>query len=187
MGKKKFNTVKAMAWFIIIVMTLSVLGVVGSSFFEDTNVPFETYNEFAFYNSSNSWTATINGKVYAFRNFPRNLEPISLPIDPINWLGTDKIYLGSKPNSEFNVQQQLILLSTIFQTSGIRPQLACTEEIGCPDIPIIDCSNNGVILRHGTETKISQENNCLILSASDNLELQKITERLIYRFLGVMQ
>ncbi len=187
MGKKKFNTVKAMAWFIIIVMTFSIMGYVGSSFFDDSGIVPENYNNIDFFNTSNSWTANIGGRVYAFQNYPGTLESLTLPIDPINWLGTEKIYLGYKPKGEFNVQQQLVLLSTIFQSNNVRPQLACTVEKDCPDIPIINCEKNGLILKQSDISKISKQDNCLVLSAPDTSELQKLTERLIYRLLGVMQ
>ncbi|NQV91793.1 hypothetical protein HQ489_04940 [Candidatus Woesearchaeota archaeon] len=183
------NKVKAMAWFIIIIMSFSILGFVGGSFFtaaatadQDT----ETYNGNLLFKSSTYWGINSNGQWYYFSNHPKDLESIALPIDPLTWLGTPKLYIAYKPNDNINTTEQITQLSSMFAQYGTRIQSACTVDEGCPDIPLIKCDAPGIILQHADSTALIQEQECLTLNAANDEDLQKLTERLIYRFLGIM-
>ena len=179
------NYTKVMAWFIIIVMALSVLGYVGGSFFSntDTNNKME-YNGFRLLKTNEQWTLKIADNKYNFQYSPPELENLSLPAG-INF-NTAKIYLGFQPGHEVEVGRYINALAATIYNNNILAQQACIVEDGCPDIPIIDCENKkGVILKSGT-AGFSQVDNCLVLKAEDGAEMQKLTERLIYQLLGVM-
>lgn len=174
---------KTTAWFIIILMSLSVIGYVGGSFFIKDTTPQIKYNGFTLTKNGNYWQLVGGNKVYNFLNSPQDLESFSIPVDISSW--QDKVYLGYSPNNPFNVQPQLLQLTTILYDLNIRPQPACLVEHGCPDIPLLNCQQPGIVLKQGPTT-LSVDQNCLVLSAPDTIELQKITERLIYHLLGVM-
>ena len=183
------DKIKAMAWFIIIIMSLSILGFVGGSFFTAAATyegDTENYNGNILFKSSSSWSINSNGQWYYFDNHPKDLESIALPIDPLTWLGTPKLYIAYKPNDTIDVVQQMSQLSSMFGQYGTRIQQSCTTEEGCPDIPLIKCDSPGVIFQSADSTAIIQEQECLTLNAANDEDMQKLTERLIYRFLGVM-
>jgi len=191
MAKKRFDTKKAMGWFIIIVMVLGMGGLFGAGLFsEDGNhqVSSEEYNGFTFYRQYTQWKLTVNGKDYGFNYLPQELENVTLGSDISNWRGSDKVYLAYVPGDTLDSKSFFNLLSAVLYTNNIRPQEACAEEEGCGDIPIIDCENNqGVIFKSGEEFIVHSEGNCVMVEAVDVLELQRATERIIYGFLGVMQ
>jgi len=183
------DKVKVMAWFIIIIMSLSIVGFVGGSFFtgaatadQDT----EYYNGNVLFKSANYWSVNSNDQWYYFSNHPKDLESITLPIDPLDWLGIPKLYLAYRPNDSINTAQQISQIASMYSQYGTRIQQSCTREEGCPDIPLIKCDVPGIILQHADSTFIIQEQQCLTLNAANEEDLQKLTERLIYRFLGVM-
>jgi hypothetical protein len=178
------DTTKIMAWIIIILMTVSVLGVVGGSFFsEDGN---EKYNGFTFINTNNYWSLRINGEEYSFQYLPTELENLTLPAESLDF-SLGKVYLGFKPADTINWEGSLNLLAFTLYKQNIMPQESCLIEEGCPDIPIINCQENpGIIIVSGDETSYTQDQKCLIMTATDNQELTKLTERLIYKLLGVM-
>jgi hypothetical protein len=183
------DKIKAMAWFIIIVMSLSILGFVGGSFFTAAATyegDSEEYNGNLLFKSSSYWSINSNGQWYYFSNHPKDLESIELPIDPLTWLGTPKLYIAYKPNDTIDTAQQISQVSSLFGQYSTRIQQACTTEEGCPDIPIITCDSPGIIFQSADSTAIIQEQECLKLHAANDEDMQKLTERLIYRFLGVM-
>jgi len=178
------NKNKAMAWFIIIIMVLSVAGFVGSSFFAPQDITKKEYNGYPFLEQSGQWQVKINTQNYVFQNYPLELENLSSPdIPPFS---SSRVYLGFIPNDTVIAGPQVQFLASIMSQNGIYPQQACVIEQGCPDIPLVNCANPTIIMRSGVKNTFSTENNCTTLQAPDNVELQKMTERLIYKFLGVM-
>ncbi|MBT7332625.1 hypothetical protein HN799_05115, partial [Candidatus Woesearchaeota archaeon] len=89
-------------------------------------------------------------------------------------------------NDTIDTAQQISQVSSLFGQYSTRIQQACTTEEGCPDIPIITCDSPGIIFQSADSTAIIQEQECLKLHAANDEDMQKLTERLIYRFLGVM-
>ena len=181
---KKFDKKKAMGWFIIIFMSLSVVGYMGGSFFTGaTTFQEETYNGYKFYNNS-GWQLQYGEKQYYFNYYPSELEYLTIP--EVNLYESGKVYLAYQPEDEFSVNLYLQQLGSIFYINNFIPQQACTVEEGCPDIPVIDCEEKtGIILLAG-DNGFSKNNNCLVMKAENSQEMQKLTERLIYKLLGVM-
>ena len=165
-------------------MVFSLAGFVGLSFFQgDPNaLPEEKYNDFTFSQYGSSWRLDVNGQAAEFYNFPKDVESINLP--DTSFLQSEKVYLINELEN-FTVGRQLDLLSFSLYSINIRPHEACLEEEGCGDIPIVTCQEPVIVFRTG-ENSITTQDNCLILSAENNEEMQKFTERLIYKFLGVM-
>jgi len=183
---KKFDKKKAMGWFIIIFMSLSVVGFMGGSFFTGNTVfKEEIYNGYTFYDN-NGWQLDLGGNNYVFSYFPTELEELVVSVDIKQWFTGDKIYLGYKPGDNFSVSRNIQQLGAVFYSNSIMPQQACSVEEGCPDIPIIDCENKKSIILKSGLTGFVVDHNCLVVKAEDSVEMQKLTERLIYKLLGVM-
>lgn len=183
------DTKKAMAWFIIIVMSLSILGFVGLSFFADdgSSEAGQEYNGFTFYQYSGQWRVNVAGQWYYFQYLPTELEAIPLAADLSEWRNFERIYLGFLPNDTLDVVDDLNFLSSVFYVNNIISQQACLEEEGCPDIPLMDCDNKfGFIMQSGSVNTFGSTGHCLVLEAVDSYELHKLNERLIYNLLGIM-
>ena len=185
------NYIKTVAWLIIILMVLSGIGFLGAGVVNShgqQNYLEEDYDGFTFFQQSPYWILEKDGHNYAFYNFPADLEDISLPIDLVSWGNSvEKVYLASLPNDTVDVTASLQQLGAVFSVNGIRAQMACVEEEGCGDIPILDCAtNSGIAYQTGEMTTISQDKECLTVVAPTLVEFERITERIIYGFLGVM-
>ncbi len=181
---------KAAAWFIVIVMVLSVFGIVGTFFSEEDSAESKVeYNGFALYNRTSVWQVQSGGKWYAFRYFPSELENQFLPDEiAAKLLSSSKVYLGFIPEDKISVENELNMVGLTLYNLNIIPQKACVVEEGCPDIPLIDCgSNAGIIFKYGEISRNVVDEQCLILEAPDAEELRKQTERLIYELLGVIR
>lgn len=179
------NKTKVMAWFIVVIMVLSVLGIVGSSFFSEEERRPE-YNRFDFAKVNNQWLLKINDKDYYFQYLPQELENITSP--PAISLDIPKIYLAYRPKDIINYDKAISSMGyVLYHHHKILLQKACAEEKDCPDIPIINCQEKpGIVILSGEENSYTQDEKCLRITAADNEKLQKLTERLIYKLLGVM-
>jgi hypothetical protein len=178
----KINYSKIMAIFIAVIMVLSVLGYVGGSLASESKKI--EYNGYSFVQNGNMWRL-IEYEDYYFQYLPDELENVSTP--PLTYLSSNKIYLGFKPNDNISVGNSMSSVSYLLYSKNIIPQEACTIEEGCPDIPIIDCeSNQGIIMISGNSNTYSQNEKCLIITATDTQELSRLTERFIYQQLGVI-
>lgn len=182
---------KVMGWTIIIVMVLSTIAFIGSSFFEDSeenNSKKKEYNGFVLYEDYDYWKLQIGDRWYSFKYFPADLENITLPMDVSSLLSAERVYLGYLPGDNLIVDGDMNKLAVIFYVNERVPQKACLAEEGCPDIPIINCEKNkGIVLRSGASTTIIKDGECLVLQASDSEGLLKLSERVSYSLLGVMK
>lgn len=173
-----------MAWFIVSIMVLSVLGIISSSFFSEEEGKTE-YGGFTFARVNNQWRLKAEGKDYYFQHLPQELENLTSPGEA-SW-DIPKIYLGFQPKDELNVDKAINQIAYVFYNKGAVPQKACITEEDCPDIPIMNCQEKqGVVIVSGEKNGYTQNEKCLRITAINNEELEKLTERLIYQLLGVM-
>lgn len=174
-----------MGWFIIIVMVASTIGFALIQGVQESSSTKE-YNGFKFYRTQTEWFTRIDNQKFGFRYLPGELENIS--IGTIN-TGIKKIYLVYDPlDEELNKDYFYRRVGGILNYVGMTPQLACDKDEECPDIPIRDCkeSFNMIYLKQNNESRVYNEDNCLVIQAENNVELDKISERLIYKLLGIM-
>lgn len=179
------NKTKAMAWFIVLLMVFSVLGMVGSSFFSEDEGQVE-YNGFTFIAVGSQWLLRSDAGEYYFQYLPQELENITSPGE-IN-LDISKIYMGFQPKDIINFDKAINSIRyVLYNNQGIMSQKACIIERDCPDIPIINCrEKQGIIVISGEKNSYTRDEKCLIMTAVDNQELSKLTERLVYKLVGVM-
>lgn len=185
--KKRFYQNKAFwTWFILIIFILSTLGIVMNYRTSDTAKP-KTYNRYKFFPTNNGFMAIINGKQLFFSHFPADLETI-----PSNYelkLETEKIYFVYNPQDNLNFDSNMNKLGNIVYSLNIRPVKACSNETDCPDIPIVGCDEEvpQFLFKESNITRISQDQNCVVLEAGSQLEAEKLVERIYYRILGIMK
>lgn len=174
---------KAMAWFIVIIMVLSVMGyMIGSFFGEEEKTEYKDFN-FVWVN--NQWRLKAGGGEYYFQYLPQELENLTLK-EEID-LNAQKIYLGFQPKDPINTDRAMNLAGYFLSNKGVVLQKACITEKDCLDVPLLNCrEKTGIIFISGEKNSYIQDEKCLIITATDEGELEKLTERLIYKWLGVI-
>ncbi len=182
-----------MAWFVIFIMAFGVLGLVGGGLVglgngQDSAYGVEEYNGFTFTRDYNhQWIVEVNGQNFGFSYFPTELENIILPETMSGVLGAEKVYLGFMPEDEIDVTLYRNVLRSVLALRGKFAPDACMVDEGCGDLPLLDCEvSEGIVLQHSEDVVLSSEGKCVVVEAPNAFELQKITERIIYTFLGVM-
>lgn len=182
--KSKRNYIFIFVGIIIFTMVFSILAIkLGNT---DTGEETEKleYNGYTFSVSGSVLISKINGVDYGFEYSPKDVEDIE-SISLKNEVLNQKIYLLYDPleNNAFEIQK----LKQFLVSKGASVNLACTNEEGCGDLPILDCrnANKAVYLKTGSKNEIYTEENCIALSMLKGEEL-KIVNRFIYSALGVI-
>ncbi len=98
----------------------------------------------------------------------------------------DHLISSSVDQLDFSYSMQLLEIA--LSTNNVIPQPACTSERFCPDVPILDCrSNPSIVLLSAVsgQSYFEDDNQCLLIKAADQENLQMMTERVIYELFGV--
>ncbi len=183
---RKDNKKKLVGVFIVFIMTFSILGFIGGSFFtEDENV--KKYKNHVFYLDAQGWRFQVGKEFYYFQYLPDQLANISMNLPTYNLFSDGKLYFGYEPGVTLNTDLAMNKLGTFFYNRNVVVVKACIKEKGCPDIPLIDCSNkNSLVFQKNNNSAIEAVNKCLVLNANDEVELNKVSERLLYNLLGIL-
>ena len=99
---------------------------------------------------------------------------------------TNKVYLAYVPEqNNANLQRAMNKVGAVLSAQGFRVVLACTEEEDCPNIPLVDCSNEFQVVSfvESEYNKIYKEGNCIILECTSE-EISKCADRFDYALLG---
>lgn len=147
------------------------------------------YNGFSFTQVDGYWATDYNNQVLYFVNPPTALESFETPNNAAEIITNSKVYIGYDPNQEIDLSSLQSRAYSFFSYFNIQSYLACTHEENCPDIPIIDCSeDHAIIFLQDTETTIIKaEENCLELHALNTDTMQRQLERILYSTLGIME
>ena len=189
MRKKKSNSKK---WFVIIVIAIIVL-MVGSSLLIglDSDNPSQLkYNDHRFTYKNNQWTTVINNYEVNFYYHPSELDYINLT-NPENF-NVPLIYVSFDPNetNEY-IDLSRLKLDLAGQLTNTYFSHGLTKLSEDYDLPQITCQNATpytpvITYQKSNETSISYKNNCYTLNAQSNIDFLKLTERIIYQILGVI-
>lgn len=178
-----------MAWIIIILMSLSVIGYVGLSFIngDAAGNQVKEYNGYKFYFDGYSWKVQVNGQAYQMRYLPEELKDYDFYSYALNFNSLSKIYLINSLEDNISAETEIQYLSQILYTKSINPQPACLDEKNCSaDLPIMNCDEkDGIVLSFSETTSFSKEGKCLIMQAKDAYEMHRLSERLAYYILGI--
>ncbi len=194
--KVKVDNKKLMAYFICILMVLSVAGFIGvggglngsgatgASVSENT----DSYNGYQFYNSGYSWQLIFDGRYIPFTYHPEELKEISFDLDINHILLAGKIYVIDDAADSIESAEQITFLQGLIYELRKVGQDACIKEEGCGDVPIVSCDTitAGILLQSGIEQKAYIKDACVVLEGKDLDELTQLSDRLSYTMLGVM-
>jgi len=181
---------RAISIFIALIMILSALGVyLGNS---STSI---NYKEIKFnILEDNRYSTKINKNTFIFDYSPYVVETIAINSDIIQRIKNSvQVDFTSDPQSEF---KESIALSQfeIAKVLSLDNIFARTGFISKNDynLPIITCDNSTasipvVLFMKSNETKVYNQDYCIIVSASSNPDMVALKDRIIYGYLGVIE
>ena len=171
---------------IVILMILSVFAISLGNKQEDAQGSTMEYNGYKFKSIQGLWTTELNGRQYGFEYAPNDLGNISsVEIKDVNF--KSKTYVLFNPDEFTENSQEILRLRGFLATIGVLASPACAKEESCGDIPVLDCSNinNPVYLKLGNESKIYEEDNCIVLQTI-NGEESLVINKFMYKYLGII-
>ena len=150
------------------------------------------YNGFPIRVINQQFLVNVQGKDYTFSVYPSDLEYIEVPLHAKELLNAEVLTVTYDPQSDqpeslgeaqFYLEDQLkevrIIDRAVLNNTGLA-----LEQKSCANAtlgqPVIE-------LREGNESRIAVENECIIVTAIDNPDLARLTERVVYQVLGVMK
>ncbi|MBI3033041.1 hypothetical protein HYY69_06210 [Candidatus Woesearchaeota archaeon] len=189
---KIFNKRNFIGGFIVLLMITSILGVFQG------NTLTTKYNKFKIKQdlTTNKYTVKVDGKKYSFDFHPTSVESIIVAPEIFQRIKQSNMqYLTFNPSdplineieyTRFSMQNSFRDAFSIYLIPGVTNQ---TEPYTM--LPLITCVNatdliNVVEMKQGNETKVYQQNNCIIWEAQDGFSLREIKEKIMYQMLGVM-
>jgi len=141
-----------------------------------------------------------------FRNNPNNLEDIDVDIsaDLQETIIKNNVYLTQDPGlpNLTNGESTIAMIElgritgtayySIYKIPTINAITKKSERGGELGIPIVSCKNVTKIIsvvefRSGEDTKVYEENGCIIVQGKDGTELIRAADRLTFTLLGVME
>ena len=179
----------AMGIFIVVIMTMSVLGYM----FGKDSVDQYDYNDFKFYKSENKFATKIDQNEYVFDFFPSQVETINISSDIINRL-KDRVQIDMTSDVDSEYKEAIALAE--FELSGYLFYNEQYARLGFTELneyekPKITCSDATasvpvILFEKSNETVVYSEGSCIIAKAKSESDIIAIKDRLLYGLIGVM-
>ncbi|MBI5393562.1 hypothetical protein HZA96_06875 [Candidatus Woesearchaeota archaeon] len=187
-----FNKKNAIGLFIILIMTMSVLGIYVGSGSDNT----DTYNGFKFIQTKQGYSTEINDKPITFYNHPTTIEYILFDNASKDILKNAKMLTITFDPADSAVQEielarlelttQLQQFANIYLVTGITNQTAPYAQF-----PLISCANATVYqpviyFKTGETTAIAAQGSCITATANYRGAILTLKDRIIYQILNIM-
>ncbi len=193
--RRKANLV--MSLLIVFLMTTSILGYTST---RDSTTTFR-YNGYLFRQQQDSfgvkkWVTRVDGKTLIFDYSPKQLEAINLsPVIKESILATKLVMLSFDPSktSALNYMDKARFdITNALYSKGIRVVSGVSNKTKYYNLDIITCANASIpfpviFLKIGNQTRITLENNCVVMEAQENYEILALKDRLLYSIYGIMK
>ena len=182
-----------MAWVIIVVMVLSVVGFV----LVDTG-PSETkkrFGDYTFYRTREGWRSEIGGQEMFFNYVPDQVAQIAFD-DKAKQILTTAVILAVSydPNDrsaqimgelQYYVEQLLNENGRVFVLRGL------TNTSAYPVLPELSCRNASqnlpvIVFEHANSTQVIAKDWCMMVQAATSQDLFLLTDRVLFTVLGVL-
>jgi hypothetical protein len=180
---------QAMGIFIVLIMTMSVLGYM---FGKDTAEQI-SYNDFKFNRIGNRWGTKIDQSEYIFDFFPSQVENINVSEDIINRLTNSmQIDMTSDIDSEYKeaIALSVFELSNYLALNNQYARVGFTQlnEYEKPMITCIDATASVpvIMFEKSNETKVYTQGNCIIAKSKSESDFIAIKDRLLFGLIGIM-
>lgn len=181
-NKQKKDKIKqfAVGGVLIFIMFFSVLGYAFGGR-ENKDIEKIDYNGFEFVNQNGFWFLKLGDLNFVFKNNPNDVEKIYSFLNPINHYQEKPLYLSSESDeATWEISRNL---NQIVQ----RIQPACLNKYECEgDWPVKNCTDNFIIIKKDDINKITQEDNCVFITGSQE-NLTALTDEFLFKILGIEQ
>ncbi len=174
--------------FIAFIMISSVIGFLYSGQTDQFK-----YKDIKFIRTQNGWSAVINDRRVIFDYFPADVEQINLSSDIITALvNKPEIDTVSMLNDTFSEEIALAQYNMALALNNINIYMrAGFTTNNTFDMPIITCEDATPVVpiiyfKQSNQTKVSLEENCIIVEARNNIDILRIKDRLLYSMLGII-
>lgn len=193
--EKKSSKTLWMSLFICAIMILSVIGFMSNDGNSNSNLK---YNNFSFsLTEDNQWILNPKSpekQQIMFYNHPSEVDYINISSETSSMLADTKmIYVTSDPDDLFKDAIGLaeFEMKDIMEKQGVYFVYSFTKE-NVFNKTIITCKNATfsvpvLYFRHGNETRISYESNCIILESESEYGILRLRDRILYDFFGVIR
>lgn len=192
--KQKKNTGKYISIFLGVLMVLSVFGVFFWNPSQESDYVFGKYD---FKSADGKWITKINKKETEFYFLPSQV--LHLESKPATQLIKNSQGMIITYDSEINETSRLQAidvfkldfvdtLSKVYSNKKIG--FATTNSLNVSNLPLITCENASyffpvLFIDFSNETKINTNNNCIVVSASDEYGVISLLDALRYGIYGV--
>ncbi len=133
------------------------------------------YNGFKFINQNGLWYLGN----FSFTYLPQEVNYTALGINPITSYQGKPVYIYSEnQGAEVEVTTNIGLVAQ-------RVQKACPVGVSCDiSIPVRTCSDNFIIIREGSNSSITQKDNCVLIEGQKK-ELTALADQFLFKTLGI--
>lgn len=192
MKKKEKSRGKFFSIFIVVIMSMSIIGfLIGGGGGGEQKLE---YNDQTFTRRGNEWVTLVNNRQLVFDYFPEQVEDIKINPEIIAKLKTLEIDITYDINdsfaetialSQYMMQQNLGAVTNIY----LRQGLTTSNDFNIPIITCDDATDSVPVLyfKQSNETKIYLEENCIMIEADSEAELLMIKDRLLYGYFEVIK
>lgn len=192
MKRKEKSKGKFFSIFIVVIMTMSILGffIGGRGGGEQTL----KYNEWDFVRRGNQWTTLVNNKQLVFDYFPEQVLDIEIKkeiIAKFDTLEVDTTYDVNDSFAEVIALSQYMILQNLGAVTNIyiRQGLTADNEYNAPIIACDDATEfvPVVYFKESNETKVYLEENCVIVEADSEVDFLRVKDRLLYGYFKIIK
>jgi len=178
-----------MSIFVVAIMVLSVLGYMIGRNSEDTSA----YNGFKFFKTNSQWAVKIDGKNVLFYFHPSQVDYINISSDVISKINNSVQLYQTSDKDSLNKQAIALAQFEMMQYLSLKNQYVVngfTSENEF-NLSVITCANATgyvpvLIYQKSNETKIYEENNCIMLDARSDSDFIALKDRILYGVFGII-
>jgi len=179
-----------LAVFIAMIMTTSILGFLWG---QESGEQLKYKNK-VFTRQQEVWVTEVNGLKKSFYHFPSQVEDIPVDANAISTIkNTPMVYMTYDPNQTAvnYIAQGIFDLNEEFSAINIYSVNALTKENKF-NSPIITCLNATantpvVYFEQTNQTRISFDNNCIVVEAKTGLDFLRARDRILYAISGILE
>ncbi|MDO8740557.1 MAG: hypothetical protein Q7J54_03195 [Candidatus Woesearchaeota archaeon] len=192
MKKRRMNKQVLVTLFLAFIMVFSTFAVIFDRY---TNVVKLKYNGHSFSQNGNLFATKINGNNVYFDNFPKNVEDINLSSDIVSRISNTKMlyitYDISQDTRKIMGKTQYDLQNALWQNFKIYAAASLMNESSY-NLPVVSCRNATASvpvmeLSYSNETGASLEGNCIFVYSTNEAELIRLKDRLLFGLFGIIK
>lgn len=186
-----FSKKNIVSWFIVFIMVFSILGFVMLQ--GEDNINRVKYKDIVFDNQNGLWVTTIDDIDYSFEYLPEDVSDISVEEEVLDILADKKeIDTTYDFNSEYSKGISLgqYRMMKNLEKKNVYVVRGTTNKTQY-DLPVVRCENATsfipvIYFKKSENTRVYVDNNCVVAEALSELDIVRVSNNLIYNYLGII-